>query len=356
MDRTTTMNLSCSTTDGSSDRLLISMLLTTDMQVLIEQDGAQPEVRLHVTWLIMESDTADIRKGITIPGGDMTVMGDMLIKDGHLTTSDTGTDVTHTIVVSHRLMMVIRISLTGLGGVPHHTVTGLHIRTDERTATRGGDHLVAIERQDAIATEGTHDASLVPGTEALGRILHHRDVVTGSDSQDLIDLGWHAIEIDGHDGLRLTASQGDTVLDGLFEQLGIHVPGFRLGIDHDRRGTQILDRVGGGTEGKALHQHFVARSYATSQQSEVDGCRPGGEGYDLPGKHRGAVRLSADILLQVFFKAIDIGSEGNDPIRVERLLDILLFPTSLTHVGQTQIDSICHYMMMFSISESCEIR
>ena len=189
----------------------------------------------------------------------------MLIKDNHLSTSDTCTDVTHTIVVTHRLMMIVRICLTGLGGVPHHTVTSLHIRTDERTATRGGDHLVAIERQDAKISERTHDTSLIPGTKTLCRIFQHRDVVTGSDSQDLIDFGRHAIEIDGHDGLRLSSSQGNTVFDGLFEQLRIHVPGFCLGIDHDRRGTQILDRMGGGTESKALHQHLVARSYATSQ-------------------------------------------------------------------------------------------
>ena len=273
MDRATTMNQSCRTTDGTTDRMFIGMLLTTNMQILIEQDGAQPEVRLHVTWFVVEGDTIDMCKGITIFCGDMTVMGDMLIKDGHLSTSDTGTDVTHTIVVTHSLMMIVRVCLTGLGGVPHHTVTSLHIRTDERTATRGGDHLVAIERQDAKTSEGTNDTSLIPGTEALCRIFHYRDVVTGSDSQDLIDLGRHAIEIDGHDGLRLTSCQGDTVVDGLFEQLRIHIPGFRLGVDHDRGGTQILDRMGGGTEGKTLHQDFVARTYATSQQSKMDGCR-----------------------------------------------------------------------------------
>ena len=135
MGRTTTMNLSCSTTDGTTDRMFIGMLLATNMQVLIEQDGAQPEVRLHVIRLVVEGDTIDMCKGITILCSDMTVMGDMLIKDGHLSTSDTGTDVTHTIVVTHRLMMIVRVCLTGLGGVPHHTVTGLHIRTDERTTT-----------------------------------------------------------------------------------------------------------------------------------------------------------------------------------------------------------------------------
>ena len=67
--------------------------------------------------------------------------------------------------------------------------------------------------------------------------------------------------------------QGNTVVDGLFEQLWIHIPGFRLRVDHDRCGTQILDRMGGGTEGKTLHQDFVARTYATSQQSKMDSSR-----------------------------------------------------------------------------------
>ena len=279
-------------------------------------------------------------KGITIHGGDMTMMGDVLINDLHLSTTDTGTDVTQAVVVAHRLMMIVRISLTGLGGIPHHMITGLCIWTDERPATRGGDHLVAIERKDAVAPEGTDDTPLIPRSEALCRILHHGDVITGSNGQDLIDLGRHAIEIDRHDNFRLTPCQGDTVLDGLFEQLGIHVPGVSLGIDQNWRGTQILDGMGGSTEGETLHQHLVARPYATGQQSKMDGCRTRRKGNNLLGDRSRTVRQSPDILLQVFLETIDIGSEGNDPVRVERLLDILLFPTGLTHVGQTQKNSI----------------
>ena len=112
--------------------------------------------------------------------------------------------------------------------------------------------------------------------------------------------------------------------------------------------------MGRCTEREALHQHLVARTDATGEQPEMDRRRARGEGHDLTVQSGLRVRHLADILPQIFLKAIDIGSQGHHPVRVERFLDVLLFPAGLTHVGQTQIDSIRHYIMKFSISVSCD--
>ena len=94
-----------------------------------------------------------------------------------------------------------------------------------------------------------------------------------SNGHDLIDLGRHAVEINRHNGLGLTACDSNTVVDSLLKQLGIHVPGFFLGVDHHWCGTQILDGMGRCTKRKTLHQNLVARTNATGKQPEVDCCR-----------------------------------------------------------------------------------
>ena len=43
---------------------------------------------------------------------------------------------------------------------------------------------------------------------------------------------------------------------------------------------------------------------------------------------------------QVFFKAIDIRSEGYYPIGIECLFDILLFPSPVRHMRQTEINHL----------------
>ena len=52
-------------------------------------------------------------------------------------------------------MLVVRISITCLGSVPHDGVCILGILTDEGTTARGSDHLVAIEGEDTELAKGT---------------------------------------------------------------------------------------------------------------------------------------------------------------------------------------------------------
>lgn len=80
-------------------------------------------------------------------------MGNVFIYNRHLTTTDSGTDVRHTVVVTDCFVLIIRIALACLGSVLQDFASLVGIGADESTAAGGGYHLVAIERQHAVLTE-----------------------------------------------------------------------------------------------------------------------------------------------------------------------------------------------------------
>ena len=221
----------------------------------------------------MESDTIDSSKRITIHGGYTAMMGNMFVEDFHLSTTNACTDITHTIIVAHSFVMIVRISLSSLSSIPHDTIAGFAIRTDQRTSTRRGNDLVAIERQDTVTTKSTDDTPFELRAESLGSVLNYRNAITVGYGHDLVNSGRHTIEINRYNGLRLTSRQGYSVLNSMFKKLRIHIPRLAFGVDHYRRCPQVLDGMCRGTEREALNQHIVARTYATSQQSQMDGSR-----------------------------------------------------------------------------------
>ena len=113
----------------------------------------------------------------------------------------------------------------------------------ESSAARGGNHLVAVERQHAKAAEGATHAAVVARAEALGGVLYHRYAIFVGHGQDVVDAGGHAVEIHHHYGLRLAPRGGDAVGDGVVEELRVHIPAVRLRIDKHGRGAQISHGV-----------------------------------------------------------------------------------------------------------------
>ena len=168
-------------------------------------------------------------------------------------------------------MLVVGIGLAGLRSQPHHLLPHLPVWTDKRSSSRRSDHLIAVETQHTIVTEGTQYLPFVARTEALGVILNDGDVVLAGNLHDAVNLIGHAIEGNGDDGFRLTASLGDTVLDGLLKQLGVYVPGVGLRVHKYWRGSQIGDRIAGGTESKALHHHLIAGLHIAGYQCQMYG-------------------------------------------------------------------------------------
>ena len=197
----------------------------------------------------------------------------MVIQHSHLPAADTCTDVRHSVVVSNLLVLVVRITLAVLRGVHHNLAPVLLILGDESAAARSSYHLVAVEREYAILTERTQHLTFVPRAEALGSILHHGDSEPVRNLHDAVGLVRHTIQRHRHDGRRLPARLGDTILDSQLQQLRVHVPRIRFRVNHHRRGAQVRNRMRRSAERKALHQHLITSLHASRQQSQMHRCR-----------------------------------------------------------------------------------
>ena len=91
----------------------------------------------------------------------------MVFNNCHLPSSDTGAHIAQTVVESYFLMEIIRYILTCLGGVEHDFLLGFQSGTNQCTAARGGDHLVAIETHDAIFSKSASHLAFVTRTESF---------------------------------------------------------------------------------------------------------------------------------------------------------------------------------------------
>lgn len=321
------------TADSSVDGFRVGVLLSLDLQSGVDGDRVEPVVAVVASGgVAVDLDAFDPVEQFAVEVIHMPVVCDVLLEHRHLTAADARADVGHAVVVADFLVLVVRVCLSGLGGVEHDFLLALHVRADQRAAAGGGDHLVAVEREYAEAAESAADLSVEAAPEALGRVFDDGDAVFFADGEDFIDSSGHAIQINRNDGLGLPSGFCYSVLNRSFQQFRVHVPGIRFRIHEDRCGSEVADRVGGCAEGEALDQHFVAGLDAAGDERKVD-C--GGSGRECHHFLAGS-----DEVLEVFLKRVDVGSERHDPVSVESLLDILHFRPA--HVSETEVDTGVH--------------
>ena len=72
---------------------------------------------------------------------------------------------------------------------------------DEHAAGRGGDDLVAVEREDAGLAERAGGTSLVIRPDGLRRVLDNDDAVPRANRADRIHVGGLSIQVYGNNGL-----------------------------------------------------------------------------------------------------------------------------------------------------------
>ena len=124
---------------------------------------------------------------------NILVVCDVLIRHCQLSTANAGTHIRQTIVVANGLVLIVRITLACLSGIPHNLVFVFFRLADQCTTARGGNHLVAIERQHTKLTERAKHTSFPATTESFSRILHNRDVVLIGYLHNAVNIVWHAI-------------------------------------------------------------------------------------------------------------------------------------------------------------------
>ena len=157
---------------GSLYCRLIGMLLALDMQSRVKDNSVEPVVAVvSLRGILMQGDAVNSGQQFPVQCAHMLVMGYVVSGNGHLAAAYTRADIGHTVIVSDALVLIVGISLAGLGGVEHNLGLALLVRADKRASARGGYHLVAVERQYSVPAECSEHPPVEPGTETLCGIL-----------------------------------------------------------------------------------------------------------------------------------------------------------------------------------------
>ena len=187
----------------------------------------------------------------------------------HLTATDSGTNVTHPIIIAYTFMLVVGIGLTGLGSIEHNLFLRLLIRANQSTATAGGYHLVAIERKHTIFAKSSENLPVKLASKAFGGILYDRNIIFICHRHNLVYLVGHPIQSHRNNRFGLSADLVDTVPDSLLQKKRVHVPSISLRIHKYRSGTEVGHRMGRGTKSEALYYHFVTLTNSASKQGQM---------------------------------------------------------------------------------------
>ena len=184
----------------------------------IYQNSRQPIISVETTIRIrFQRYTIHTFKSILVKSMYMAVMRNMLIQYGHLTTTDTRTNITHTIIVTDLFMLVMRERFTSLRSIKHRLLLGAFIRNDQSPATRSSDHLITIKRQHAKGTESTAFLSLKLRTQSLCSILQHWNIIFSGYRANLINPGRHTVKMNRKNSFRFLTRLCDSVLNGFFQ-------------------------------------------------------------------------------------------------------------------------------------------
>ena len=330
---------------GASHRALygaaVGILLALDAQLRVDGHRVQPVVAVvPLIRVLVEGDAVHVLQQFPVQGAHVLVMSDVCVRHRHLTPADTRTDVRHAVVVADALVLVVGIRLAGLGRVEHDLVLRRRIGADESTAARGRNHLVAVERQHAVPAERAQHPSVEPGAEALRSILYHRDTVAAGYLHYLINPVGHAVQSHRDDRLGSLARPGDTVLDRLLQQSGIHIPGLFFRIHEHRPRPKIGHRMRRSAEREALHHHLIPGPNPAGYQRQMHRRRTRRKGHHL--------LTLAHKLPQVVLEPVHIGPQRNHPVGIEGLLyEGLLRPA---HVSEAEVNSFCHKISMILIN------
>ena len=256
-----------------------------------------------------------------IPGAHPAPLLDAVRQRTQLAAPDGGVEVAHPVVESDVLVFVPGNRLTRLRAQVAGPLDDRRVVAHDRAATSGGDHLVAVEREDGNLALAARVDTTARRPERFGGVLDERDLVGLADLRHPDTVGDRAVEVDA-DHRRGAFVDALAARQFFVEEIGIHVPGLGLTIDEARTGIEI----GGGerrrSERESRREHVVARLDADRLQCEVQRRGAAREGGDL-----GRAREIGEFALE----RIDVGTGRRDPVRVEGGQQQLAFVG--THLG-----------------------
>ena len=172
-----------------------------------------------------------------------TVMSYMLFQYSHLSQTNPGTNITHPIVITYLLMLIVRVRFPCLRSVKHRGLFGFFIRHHQRTSPRGRDHLVPVKTQRPIHTESTTFLPLIFRSQRLCSILQYGNLILLGHGTNLVHLCRHPVQVYRNNCLRFPSGFCHPISYSFLQQYGVHVPSILFRIHKNSRCPQISHRI-----------------------------------------------------------------------------------------------------------------
>ena len=109
-----------------------------------------------------------------------------------------------------------------------------------------------MEAEAANMADSAERPAFIGRHHALSSILHHKQIMLAGDSHNGVHLAGHAGVVDRY-------NRAGFLGDGRFNQRFIDIHGIATNINEDDFRAAQHKGVGGGDEGIARHNHFIAR-------------------------------------------------------------------------------------------------
>ena len=145
---------------------------------------------------------------------------------------------------------------------------------DDHAAFAGGDGPIGEEAEARQTAEAAHVVAAVGAAQALGGVLHHRDLQTRAQ-RDELGHARGAAEGFGHQHAARAAG------GGLLGLAHIHVQRGGIGVHEHRSRAHVQHRVHVAAVGEGAHQHLVAGADAERLQRDLHGDRSAGHAHGV---------------------------------------------------------------------------
>src|SRR5882724_1141970 len=212
---------------------------------------------------------------------------------------------------------------------------------DDHPTPTGSDQFVTVEAKTRYVAKLANRSTFVSSAKTLRCIFNHCQVVLACKFTNWIEINRVTQNVHWKYSfyspssmaiVKTTLTPMALVLQKRFHLFGIHLPVLRFGINKDRPGADIPDRISRGNECECRRENFVIRFNSGHKQSNMQ-------------RRSSTVccycEFNAHCVSQCAFKTIDKRTHCRNPTCVQTFLDLLpLVATDLRCAKRNKVKGI----------------
>ena len=204
------------------------------------------------------------------------------------------------------------------------------------SAAGGSYNFISVKGQRAYLAECSAFFSFIGCAESFGSVFKNRNIVFFANRNDFFVVCAVAVKINNNNRFRQLA-HCIILFKGNFQRIGIHVEALVIGINENKLGSEVSNRIAASRKGEVRTENNIAASHSEILQAHV---------YCAGTRSKRNAVLCSDIFTHFFFKPRQIRSERGNPVCLKGLVD--KFNLRSVHARWGKINSFVHLTHFFS--------